>query len=826
MEYKHLPQQSKISPALRTTHIIKPTLLALTIASVLTGAIGSSLLVPISAYAAEPTATSTQQNVSIPPGKLSDVLAQFAATVGVPLSFEPKMLRDIRSNGLQGSYTAEEGFSALFANTGYELVDKGNGAYSVRKIGGNDVLMMSPVRIGAKAESLDAGTAADAYRVKTANIGVLGNTDLQNTPYSVEVYSREYMDNLQARSLSDLTKYDASISLMPSDMIHENNSTIIRGIYLDFNTGQKLDGLNLRSRASDLPLEHIERTEVLKGASGFLYGFGEPGGTLNYVLKRPTEEFTGSIDTLVMDSGLLLLHGDVSGRFGSQDRFGYRVNAVQQSGDTYINNGDLKRSSNSVALDWRITPDLIWQVDALQAQRKSYGSYWGLVPNTDGTANNWTIGEPLAPIDGSKRLAPSWARYESEHKTYGTDLIWQFHHDWDVKLSHRYSSNYRYNFAAVVFASVDGSYSETIRNFSNFFESNQTQGVITGKLSTGMIKHDLTAGLSQTKTINFNNIGSTNNTRHTFANLGNIYDPVTDPVEFTDLNIAYLDKSDSKLREYSNVQRREVFLSDTLHIGNDWDVIIGARHGTIDSEYADYKESAITPTLAVIYRPVEWMSIYASYVEAFQEGATAPETAANAGEVFDPLISKQYETGIKIDQTDWSANIALFQLKQGLTYTDGNNVFSQDGEADYQGLEISGKANIGTNWLLGASATWLDASNEKTTDVSLEGKNITGVAREQVRLYGEYHVPDSAWALTGGAQYTGKRPTDAANQWYVDSVTLFNLGARYQLNVKDHPITLRLNIENLTDEAYWLTDGSYLKQGAPLTVKLGVQFEF
>ena len=80
-------------------------------------------------------------------------------------------------------------------------------------------------------------------------------------------------------------------------------------------------------------------------------------------------------------------------------------------------------------------------------------------------------------------------------------------------------------------------------------------------------------------------------------------------------------------------------------------------------------------------------SHYASYVEALEQGATAPNTAPNAGEVFDPLVSKQYETGIKVDYDNWSANLAIFKLQKGLTHEDENDVFSQDGEAHYEGLE-------------------------------------------------------------------------------------------------------------------------------------------
>lgn len=122
----------------------------------------------------------------------------------------------------------------------------------------------------------------------------------------------------------------------------------------------------------------------------------------------------------------------------------------------------------------------------------------------------------------------------------------------------------------------------------------------------------------------------------------------------------------------------------------------------------------------------------------------------------------------------------------------------------------------------------LDAHNKKISNPELVGKDIQGVASKQVRLYGEYEVPESNWAISGGVQYTGDRPIDANNDWYVDSITLLDLGARYEMDFNQSSMVVRLNIENLSDEAYWLTTSgsSNLQQGTPRTFKLSAQLDF
>ena len=681
--------------------------------------------------------------------------------------------------------------------------------------------MLPPLTVEGDAQSAQpwlSGDADSAYRVEDANIGVLGNKILKDTPYSVDVYSSELIKNKQARSLADIAKGDASVGLMTDNLTTENAYPAIRGLAVDLYAGHKIDGLNARMWTKDLPLEHLERVEILKGASGFLYGFGQPGGIINYVMKRPTDAPFQSLSTQVMDSGLALIHGDVGGRLGADDRFGYRVNLLHESGDTYINDGESRRNSGSIALDWEITPDLLWRVDSLLAKHERTGGYWGLVPSSDGTVSYNAFTKPPAPINGSRRLTPSYAFVETIQKTYSTDLSWDFVADWTLTLAYRYSeSGNRYNIPQI-FSDSFGNYSLRSWNGAGRFKGAQSQALINGVFTTGPISHELALGASYTKIRNIWTYDSRN-----ILNVGNLSNPVEISSPFDSVP-SYKDVD----REFGSSHRREVFLSDTLQIGEDWDIILGLRHSNWDDKLSDYDKSAITPTIAAIFRPVEGLSLYSSYVEALEQGRTAPRTAANANQVFPPRVSRQVELGAKAEGDDWSASAALFRMERALAYTTPANVFTQDGEARYQGLELDGKFRLGSQWLVTASAMWLDATNQKTTGGTLDGKRIRGVAREQFSLYGEYRMPSLPLTLTAGARYIGKRPADPGNRFYYGDVTLFDMGARYETKVAGKGLTLRLNVDNLADEAYWIVPAGYFLayQGPPRTIKLGIELEW
>ncbi len=789
---------------------------------------------PARALAEEQGAAAAEAHFNIAPQPLTDALALFGRQSGMQVSAAAGLIRDITSPGVSGALQHTEALSQLLAGTGiaYRLT-AANTAVLESAPEEEEPIPMAPLTVEGEAQSAEpwlSGDAEKAYRVEDANVGVLGNKLLQDTPYSVEAYSSDLIKNKQARSLADITKGDASVNLTPDTLAGENNNIGIRGINLDNETSRKIDGLNARVGINDLPLEHVERVEILKGAGGFLYGFGQPGGIINYVLKRPTDAPFRSLNMQVMDSGLALIHGDVGGRFGADDRFGYRVNLVHESGDTYINDGESRRNSGSIALDWQITPDLLWRVDALLGKHKRTGGYF-LYPNSDG-AISFIPGKPPAPIDGSRRLAPSWSHYETAQETYGTDLSWDFAADWTLTLAHRYGETGRAYNQTGILADSAGNYSLRYFNYASRTKTAQSQAMINGIFTTGPILHELAVGVSYGKHANIAATAVVNGAIRPIFPFGNIPNVgnLSNPVEVSnpfDRLISYR-QTDT---ETASTRWREVFLSDTLHLSGNWDIILGLRHSNVYDERFfwsknKYDKSAITPTLAAVFRPLEGLSLYGSYIEALEQGATAPGTAVNAGQIFPPRVSRQVELGAKAEADDWSATAALFRTERALAYTTPANVFTQDGEARYQGLELNGKFRLGSQYLLTASAMWLDATNQKTTGGALDGKRINGVARERFSLYGEYRVPSFPLTLTAGARYRGKLPIHSL--YSVGDVTLFDMGARYEAEVAGQSLTLRLNVDNLTDEAYWTTFSgiSNLYSGPPRTIKLGVELEW
>ena len=84
--------------------------------------------------------------------------------------------------------------------------------------------------------------------------------------------------------------------------------------------------------------------------------------------------------------------------------------------------------------------------------------------------------------------------------------------------------------------------------------------------------------------------------------------------------------------------------------------------------------------------------------------------------------------------------------------------------------------------------------------------------------------------LTGRALYTGEQYVDVANTLEIDSWAVFDLGARYVFAAGDVPVTLRLAVENVGNQAYWAsafaTFSNALLQGRPRTVRASISADF
>jgi iron complex outermembrane receptor protein len=229
------------------------------------------------------------------------------------------------------------------------------------------------------------------------------------------------------------------------------------------------------------------------------------------------------------------------------------------------------------------------------------------------------------------------------------------------------------------------------------------------------------------------------------------------------------------------------------------------------------------------------VSLYANYIEGLIQGATAPESTSsapivNAGEVFSPFKSKQYEVGAKYDQGTIGGTLALYRITEPSAYVIGN-VFAEDGRQRNQGVEFSTYGQIVKGLRLLGGATVLDAKTTETDNALIFGKKVIGVPQTTASLGIEWDVTAlRGLTVDGRVVYTSSEWVDGGNTESIPAWTRVDLGARYSLPVADKLLTVRANVENVANKDYWSSVGgapgdNYLVLAAPRTFLLSLSVD-
>ena len=645
--------------------------------------------------------------------------------------------------------------------------------------------------------------------------GALGSHAVIDTPFSITTISNAEILNRQANILSEAVKYDASVTSISTSYGTHPATLAVRGLPLDDLNGYKVDGMANINRGVEMPLEMFDRVEVLKGLSGFMYGFGSPGGIVNYVTKRPTDKTTLSVDAGYQSDNIWKEHLDAGGRF-DDPRFGYRVNLVHEEGTSSSGGSSVDRTSAGLSLKGQLTDDLTLDFDTLYQTRKTSGGTDVIVSPK--------FALPKA-IDGSTRLYGNGSYTDVDYSLSTLTATYRFSPDWTGKLSYRYSDSTRHYIKDQdIISSNSGNYSDKASGEYHAYDYNEAMGTLEGRFTTGWFTHDLVLGSS------YSDLGSNKSvvSPKVTVGKGNIYNPTI----FSVYDVA----SGGGTFGDDNIKEGAVFASDTIGLGDHWSLLAGLRNESYreqsnaspTSGAVNYKARPATPTVALMYKPIKDVTLYASYVESLESGGTAADTNANANATLAPLKSKQYEVGVKAQQRNWSATAAAFRIDRGAEYTNSSNVYVESGIVRYQGLELNASIDPTPNLTVEGSVMTLDSTYIDAGD-GIDGNRAAGAAHYQTGGQVTYRLPQvQGLSLHTGAQRIGPMAVDSGNANTLGAYNLFDAGSTYRMKLPEgHALTLGANVTNLANHKYWtFYQENYLQPGAPRTLSVNARYEF
>ncbi|WP_086643577.1 TonB-dependent siderophore receptor [Acetobacter sp. DsW_063] len=653
------------------------------------------------------------------------------------------------------------------------------------------------------------------HKTKTS-YGAFGERSDLDTPFSQAQFTDRYIAEKVISSTHELFQQDASIMSNAGTYTSRPSLLSVRGLQLDTLNSYKINGLALAAYGLELPLEDFQQVDVLKGPAGFMYGFGSPGGIVNYVTKKPTDQFYAAFDQGYQTNSVFSEHLDVGGRFFRNKRVGYRVNLTHEGGETF-NGGSIDRNAFSLGLDVRITDKLTWTFDGLYQRRVTTGGIQGLL------LTSYTGSGLPGTISGRRNLSSNGSQYASEGGLLVSGLHWDMAPGWKASLDYSYSSTRRrYAEDTLLLLNRAGGYSDYMYDVGNRYGFHQIQGLGEGHFTTGPFKHYLVfgatwqSGWSDFATPNFyNSIGTGN----LFSRNANVY------------------RSSISPRYYrgSTVDQTAGFLSDTIALTRWMSVLGGVRYTDLSQTSrsssgvvtARYGKSPFTPTVALLIKPRADTTVYFSWVQALEQGTTVGTTYRNANAVLPPIVSTQYEVGVKAEHKTWTANAALFRIDRANSYVNSSNYYVQSGMAQYDGVELGASLQPVSSLRLSANLMWLDASVISGV-ASQVGRRVRGASRFTATGGVDWSPKFlKGFVVNGQGRYTGTTAVGNNSALTVPAYALFDLGALYGLDVGRHRVELRTEIRNIADRRYWYYySSSIILPGEPRTFAMSLHLGY
>ena len=220
------------------------------------------------------------------------------------------------------------------------------------------------------------GTYAGGQIARGGRIGVLGNQDFMDVPFNMTSYTAKVIEDQQAKTIADVLINDPSVR-MGQSFGTAAQTFVIRGypVLAEDLAFNGLYGITPRQLPA---VEGVERLEVIKGANAFLNGVSPSGsgigGTVNIVPKRAADKPLTRATIEYGSSGEIGGHADLGRRFGTDNQFGVRLNAVQREGSTAIHHEDSRLTYGTLGLDFtgeklRLSADLSYQKQTITQPR-------------------------------------------------------------------------------------------------------------------------------------------------------------------------------------------------------------------------------------------------------------------------------------------------------------------------------------------------------------------------------------------------------------------------------------------------------------------------
>ena len=364
------------------------------------GAVSAGALALALAGGCRPAQAQTVYAFDVPRGDLAEVVTRIARTAGRPIVFPAALARGRMAGPISGRESVEAALGQALAGTGLQVAPGAGGSLTIRAASGP----VAGVPAGADLAAIDVTDAGGIPGGSHGDQGFqpgdagetirIGDAPAREIPISVSTVTQKVLESQVVTSTADAVHNVAGVNLSPAGSGIGRPTFTIRGFS---GAGYNVNGIP-NGGIDQVPIDAVERVEVLKGPTSILNGVSDLGGLVNVALKQPTSETIRNLTVRYGSYNYETIAADLGGRVEGLEGTTYRfVTSGNHADQTYAGYKDPHEILVAPSVRWQ-GQDLTLQGDLRYSQARIAPGTFAFIPALASRA--------VAPIVEPRRGVP------------------------------------------------------------------------------------------------------------------------------------------------------------------------------------------------------------------------------------------------------------------------------------------------------------------------------------------------------------------------------------------------------------------------------------
>ncbi|MBB4099326.1 TonB-dependent siderophore receptor [Sphingomonas kyeonggiensis] len=734
-------------------------------------------------------------DVNLPAMPMAEALQAIAAQTGETINYDPDAVKGLTSRPVRGATNAERAVKAAIHGSGLTV-------FPGAKEG---LVVVNDIVVTARRD--EAETSVLVRQSTTSDRNGLG---LRNQPRNTQVISAKTIEEQQALNITDILRNAGGVSTLGNSP-NSGASYTIRG----FSAGGLVNGLTTTSQygvnaGADQPVANIERVEVLKGPDALLAGFGNLGGNVNVVTKKPSAEERLAVSFDTGSFGLVRGVIDANNAITADNKLSGRVIASAQTMDH--NYGGYTGDKN-----WLFAPTLRYKdrlTDIVIGASINEGtSGIGAFTLFDNKTRQIIDRDPSRAIYASNqgiRINTTRFYFDATRQIMpGIDLVVRGMHD-KTELTTR-AAGVGYSRAGALVADTQGAQQDGSSNAIDSFVR---------------IKTHIGDGLKTSFNVGYNYSDGSGAQRS-----GRDFNRATNPSLDASTPLVVIPWTPFGNVQIRNGGKQEGIYGQALVEFWKIKILAGVRKNWFESTSQTFfagpsplvvqRKDGVSPSGGIIFDATDNLSIFANYAR----GEQATFTVAKDGSILPNIITTNKEAGVKLDlfQKRATINASYFDIQQDNIIVrdpaDPTNLFPGPGQRG-RGLDLNIAGQLLPGWTVLASLTRTKYALLTTNALQTV---VANQPRDTYSVYSTYRTKISDGVNGGVSAGLYGRSSSYANllgQYVVPASRQIDANAFLSV----HGFDINIGIRNIFDRRNYGSTSvfTYVPVGEPRSVRLSI----